>query len=98
VWTVLVAVGLHRSVFRGSLTGRIVLVTGTVSAALIAVGIVEPFDVPGAGLANFAGYVVWSGWLVALAVIVLRGTGRPTTAVPTNVNDAPTAADAVSEV
>lgn len=76
-WTVLVAVGLHRSVFRGSLTGRIMLVTGTGSAAMIAFGIVEPFDVPDAGLANFIGYIVWSTWLVALAVIVLRGFSRP---------------------
>ena len=72
-WTVLVAVGLHRAVFRGSLTGRVLAVTGMLSAALIAAGIVEPFDVPGAGLANFAGYVVWSGWLIAVAVVILRG-------------------------
>ena len=72
-WTVLVAVGLHRSLFRGSMTGRVLLVAGLVSAVLIAAGIVEPFDVPGAGLANFAGYVVWSEWLVALAVMILRG-------------------------
>lgn len=77
-WTVLVAVGMHRSVFRGSLTGHLLLITGVASAALIAAGIVEPLDVPGAGLANFAGYVVWSGWLVALAVTVLRGAGRQT--------------------
>lgn len=76
-WTVLVAIGLHRSVFSGSLTGRFMLVTGTVSAAMIACGIVEPFDVPEAGLSNFIGYIVWSGWLVALAVIVLRGSSRP---------------------
>lgn len=76
-WTVLVAVGLHRSVFRGSLTGRIMLGTATVSAAMIAFGIVEPFDVPGAGPANFIGYVIWSGWLVGLAVVVLRGSSRP---------------------
>ncbi len=76
-WTVLVAVGLHRSVFRGSLAGRAILVIGVFSAVLIAVGIVEPFDVPGAGLANFAGYVIWSGWLVALAVMVLRKATVP---------------------
>ncbi len=78
-WTVLVAVGLHRSVFRGSLTGRILLVSGILSATLIAAGIVEPFEVPGAGLANFAGYVIWSGWLVALAVMVLRGASTTST-------------------
>jgi hypothetical protein len=73
MWTVLVAVGLRRSVFRGSMAGRILLVSGILSAALIAAGIVEPFDVPAAGLANFAGYVIWSGWLVALAVMIVRG-------------------------
>ncbi len=77
-WTVMVAIGLHRSVFRGSVTGRVLLVAGIFSAVLIAAGIAEPFDVPGAGLANFAGYVLWSGWLVALAVMVLRGATEPT--------------------
>ena len=72
-WTALVAVGLHRSVFRGSSTGRVLAVTGILSAALIAAGIVEPFGVAGAGLANFAGYVIWSGWLVAVAVVIVRG-------------------------
>ena len=47
---------------------------------LIAAGTVEPLGVPGAGLANFAGYVVWSGWLIAVAVAVLR-SGRRTHAV-----------------
>jgi hypothetical protein len=76
-WTVLVAVGVNRSVFRGSLTGRIMLGTGIVSATMIAFGIVEPFDVPGAGPSNFVGYILWSGWLVALAVLVIRSPSRP---------------------
>lgn len=41
---------------------------GLTAAALIAAGVLVPFDVPGADLANFVGYVVWSGWLVWLAV------------------------------
>ncbi len=73
VWTVLVALGLYRAVFRASLTGRVLAVTGMLSAALIAAGIAEPFDVAGAGLANLSGYVIWSGWLVAVAVVILRG-------------------------
>jgi hypothetical protein len=39
-----------------------------VSAALVACGVLVPLDVPGADLANFAGYVLWSLWLLALAV------------------------------
>ena len=70
-WTVLVAVGLRRSVL-----GTPLAVTGMVAAALISTGIVEPLDVPGAGLANFVGYIVWSAWLVAFAIAVLRSAGR----------------------
>ncbi len=44
---------------------------GLVAAALVAVGIVQPLGVPLAGLANFVGYVVWSAWLVAVAVKLL---------------------------
>ena len=43
---------------------------GIVAAALIAVGTVEPF-LPIAGLANFVGYIVWSAWLIAFAVLLL---------------------------
>ncbi|MFE3058955.1 hypothetical protein [Nocardia sp. NPDC059239] len=28
-----------------------------------------PWQVPGAQQANFAGYVLWSGWLLALAAL-----------------------------
>jgi hypothetical protein len=48
--------------------GRFVGVLGVVSAALVASGMLVPLGVPGADLANFAGYVLWSLWLVALAV------------------------------
>lgn len=65
-WTVLVAVALRERVL-----GRVLSAIGLVAAALIAVGTVEPLDVPMAGLLNFAGYVVWSAWLVAVAVRVL---------------------------
>lgn len=65
-WTVLVCLGLRRSVL-----GRALTAIGLLAAALIAVGTVEPL-VPIAGLANFVGYVVWSVWLVAFAVVLLR--------------------------
>ena len=65
-WTVLVCVGLSRT-----LLGRALTAVGLAAAVLIAVGTVEPL-LPLAGLANFVGYVVWSAWLVAFAVLVLR--------------------------
>ena len=51
------------------------------SAALIATGIVIPLGVGGAGLTNFAGYVLWCLWLIAMAVLLWRprraGTPMP---------------------
>jgi len=49
---------------------------GITSAALIATGVLTPLHVPGADLANFGGYLLWSGWLVMLA-IVLNGARFP---------------------
>lgn len=49
--------------------GRFTALLGIVSAALVACGVLVPLDVPGADFANFAGYVLWSLWLVALAVV-----------------------------
>ena len=64
-WTVLVCVGLSRIVL-----GRALTAVGLLAAALIATGTIEPL-VPLAGLANFVGYVLWSAWLVAFAVVLL---------------------------
>ncbi|HEY7597913.1 MAG TPA: DUF4386 family protein [Actinophytocola sp.] len=47
--------------------GRVTAVLGIASAALVACGVLVPLSVPGADLANFVGYVLWSGWLLALA-------------------------------
>lgn len=55
--------------------GRPISPLGTVSAALIAGGVF------GADLANFVGYLAWSGWLVVLAV-ALRPAGRPSEVLP----------------
>lgn len=52
----------------GRAFGRVTALLGLASAALVACGVLVPLDVPGADLANFAGYVLWSGWLLALAV------------------------------
>jgi hypothetical protein len=75
-WTVLVALGLH-----GRLLGKVMTGLGLASAALVATGVVEPLGVPGTGLTNFFGYVLWSVWLIAFAVIVLRGRRHAATSV-----------------
>ena len=37
------------------------------AAILILVGVLSPLCLPLVDLANFAGYVLWSGWLVIFA-------------------------------
>jgi hypothetical protein len=75
-WTVLVLVGLHRR-----LAGRWFTVLGTTSAVMILAGVLSPLDLPVIDTANFAGYVLWSVWLLALAAVVVRRPGaRPSTA------------------
>jgi hypothetical protein len=39
---------------------------------LIAIGILVPLDAPGADAAVFVGYILWSVWLIALGVILIR--------------------------
>jgi hypothetical protein len=46
------------------------------SAALIATGVLVPLGVHAAALTNFAGYVGWCLWLLALAVALWRAA-RP---------------------
>ena len=45
---------------------------GYASAALIATGVVIPLGVHAATLTNFAGYVAWCLWLIAMAVVLWR--------------------------
>jgi Domain of unknown function (DUF4386) len=71
VWTVLIIFALGRH-----LAGRWFEFLGLTAAALIALGVLVPLDVPGADFANFVGYVLWSLWLLALAVLILRLPGR----------------------
>ena len=67
-FTVLVVVALRRSVLPTWLAAA-----GILSAALIATGVVIPFyDL--ASLTNFAGYVLWCLWLIAVAVVLFRST------------------------
>jgi hypothetical protein len=66
VFTVLVVVALSRTILP-----RWLAWTGYVAAALIASGVAIPVVVA-AGLTNFAGYVLWCGWLLVLGVRLLR--------------------------
>ncbi len=69
-FTVLVVVALRRTILP-----RWLAVTGLGSAALIATGVVIPL-VDAASLTNFAGYVAWCAWLLAVAVVLFRVHGR----------------------
>ncbi len=65
-FTVLVVIALRRSVLPGWLA-----VIGYAAAALIATGVVIPL-IEVASLSNFAGYVAWCAWLLAVAVVLFR--------------------------
>lgn len=66
-WTVLIILALGRRI-----AGRWFTALGLGAAALIALGVLVPLDVPGTDLANFVGYILWSIWLIAFAVLVWR--------------------------
>jgi len=66
-WTLLVLAAIGRII-----AGRWFTALGATSAVLILGGVLSPLDLPGVDLANFAGYVLWSIWLVAFAVVLLR--------------------------
>jgi hypothetical protein len=51
-------------------------VLGYVSAALIATGVLIPLGLEVASLSNFAGYVAWCLWLIAMAVVLWRAEPR----------------------
>ncbi len=50
---------------------------GAVAAVAIAAGVLEPAGIAAAGTANFAGYILWSGWLIATGAHVIRRAARP---------------------
>jgi hypothetical protein len=66
-WTLLVLAALGRT-----LAGRWFVALGTVSALLVVAGVLSPLNLPLIDQANFFGYVLWSVWLVAFAVLLLR--------------------------
>lgn len=77
-WTVLVLVALHRK-----LAGRWFTWLGVGSALLIVAGVLSPLDLPVIDTANFVGYVLWSLWLLAFAVLLLvRRPGSAATSSP----------------
>ena len=68
-FTILVVVALSRATMP-----RWLAVTGYLAAGLIATGVVVPV-VEAASLTNFAGYVAWCAWLLAVAVLLVRHAG-----------------------
>jgi hypothetical protein len=65
-WTLLVLIALGRS-----FTGLWFTLLGGVAAVLIALGVLSPLGLPGVDFANFLGYILWSLWLIAFAVVLL---------------------------
>jgi hypothetical protein len=66
-WTVLVVASLG-----ARFAGRAFAALGTVSAVMIVLGVFSPLDLAVIDTVNFAGYVLWSAWLIWLAVAILR--------------------------
>ena len=67
-WTLAVVFGIA-AIYK---PGRWFAPLGIGAAALIATGVLVPIGVPGAGLANFAGYIAWSAWVIGFAVSLVR--------------------------
>jgi hypothetical protein len=86
-WTVLVIVALGRR-FAGfaGFAGLWFSTLGIASAALVLVGVLSPLGLPGVDTANFAGYVLWSVWLIAFAIVILVHERRPAVS-PTSSSD-----------
>jgi hypothetical protein len=69
-FTVLVVIALRRRGLPGWMA-----VSGYVAAGLIATGVVIPVVEP-ASLSNFAGYILWCAWLLAVASFLFLATRR----------------------
>jgi hypothetical protein len=76
-WTVLIIYALGQR-----LAGRWFTYMGLLAAALIALGVLVPLDVPGTDFANFVGYILWSIWLLAFAILIWRRSEIETPAAP----------------
>jgi hypothetical protein len=66
-FTVLVAMAVTRAT-----APRWMALLGYAAAALIATGVLVPLGLHAATLTNFAGYVAWCLWLIAMAAILWR--------------------------
>jgi len=77
-WTTLVIVALGRRY-----AGRWFVVLGAASAGLVLAGVLSPLSLPVIDTANFLGYVLWSVWLIAFAVVVLVNERRAAAAPAT---------------
>jgi len=73
-WTLLVMAALGTA-----FTGRWFVALGSVSAALVFTGVLSTLDLPLVDTANFAGYVLWSVWLIAFAAVLIRRHRRRST-------------------
>ena len=51
------------------------------SAGLILLGVLSPLGLPVIDTANFLGYVLWSVWLIAFAVVMLVAERRRSAAL-----------------
>ena len=74
-FTVLVTLAVTRAV-----APRWMAYLGYLAAALIATGVLIPLGLEAASLTNFAGYVAWCLWLLAMAVYLWRPPTRNTAA------------------
>jgi hypothetical protein len=74
-WTMLVIAALGRRY-----AGRWFQVLGALSALLVLAGVLSPLGLPVIDTANFLGYVLWSVWLIAFAVVILVHERRTTSA------------------
>jgi hypothetical protein len=76
-WTALVIVALGRH-FAGTWFAAL----GALAAGLVAIGALSPLDLPVVDEANFAGYVLWSIWLIAFGVVLLVRERRARATMP----------------
>jgi hypothetical protein len=77
-FTVLITLGVTRAVAPRWMTWL-----GYAAAALIATGVVIPLGLEAASLTNFAGYVLWCLWLLAMAAFLWRTPATATTPAAT---------------
>ncbi|MEJ2863862.1 hypothetical protein [Actinomycetospora flava] len=54
--------------------GRWLRLSGIAAAVLVASGVLVPLGVDVARLTNFAGYVVWCVWLLAVSITLVTAT------------------------